>query len=974
MLLKTTFVLFVILCFWQSRSFAQQPSFRAITTEQGLPNNEVYVILQDDKGFIWIGCDAGLFRYNGIEFLAYSCTTQKSKSITGLCKAGDGNIYCYNFVGQVFCISGNEMHELKNLTASPISHIATSDNNLLWIASKSGIYYYNPRTKISVLYEAIDKKKPVLKQAPPTKIIRDAFDQMWFMEQFIGRLEKNGTFSLCNVVQEPTHIQQELLGHSLVFSYPKGTWLVSMVTNYFYRWQDGTFYYQDLPTLKKALKGKKITGVFHEKEDRIWITTFTGVMVYDFRSDEVAHILEEYAVSYFLIDRDGAYWLTTLYDGLLYIPNFHFKNWRKEPEKILKIARDEACIYFGNTKGEFNVLDTKTNQIRTHTITSVADIRSVDYDSLDKAVYFNVNNILYQFKENNIRTVYTEAGSVKAFAHLPQGYMFATSAYTHFLADFQAKENEIVNKQWGRAIAYNPVKQTVWVATNKGLMKLKQANKKWWIEDVLLPDIQILVLAYDEAKERLYAVNFEGKLYQIETSTTSAHKIVPFAYLPAGVQARAMILEKQILLIATNQGVWFLDIIQKSWENTGKLEGLISEDVHALCVLANQIWLGTSKGLQSIPFQKTTTEPRAQVFLKNVWVNQQKITSPEYLQLQYQDDVKIGVEAICYLSADKFRYAYRFKNQTNWNYLPAHTDFIHLSSLGVGKFSIEIKLLDHQNRNSINTIWLHGEVLPPFWQRLWFLVSALLVLMLVVYAIIRRSIYLVKKKQARIMKQVMLENQLKLWQQTALQTQMNPHFLFNVLNSIKTYIYENDKAKAVLYLSNFANLVRKVLHNSAKTQVSLAEEIEAITLYIDLEAMLLEENFEWHLDVPSHIDQEETYLPTFLLQPFIENAFKHGLRHQKGLKKLHITIENKPDTDTLLITIEDNGIGRKKSQIINQRAFQKHTPFATKNIEERLDVINQNQAFYLAIQIFDLENEASKPLGTKVVLNIKPQK
>lgn len=951
--------------------WAQEPSFRAITTEQGLPSNEVYAILQDAKGFIWIGSDAGLFRYNGIQFLAYQCATQKSKSITGLCQSPNGNMYCYNFVGQVFCIQNNEMHELRNLTKSPINHITTSHDNLLWLVTKDGIYHYNPNIQQTTFHEGIDKKKPYLKQNPPTRVLRDMFDNVWFIEKNVGKVAPNGTYSLHEVIDAPTQSQQELLGHSLVFSYPRGTWLVSMVTNYFYKWQGDTFYYQDLPTLKEALKGKKITTVLHEKEDRIWILTFTGVVIYDFATDKVEHILEEYAFSNFLIDRDGAYWLTTLYDGLLYIPNFEFKKWRKEPEKVLKIARDETHIYFGNTKGELHILDLPTKQIQTHTLPRTADIRSVDYDSLDKAVYCNVNNVLYQFKENRVSVAYKEAGSVKAFAHLPQGYMFATSAFTHFLPNFQVKEREIIDKKWGRAIAYQHKTQTAWVATNQGLLKLQRAGEQWQIQATFLQDTQILALAFDEAKEKLYAVNFEGKLYEIETKMTPTQKLKPFAYLPAGVQARAMLLEKEVLLIASNQGVWFLDIAQKTWENVGKLEGLISEDVHALCVLANKIWLGTSKGLQSIPFEKTSQEPHTQVFLKSIWVNQQKIALPAYLPLQYQDEFKIGVEAICYLSADKFRYAYRLKADGNWNYLPAHTDFIHFSSLAVGKFRIEIKILDHQNRSSINTIWIEGEVLPPFWQSTWFLISLFLLGALLVYAVVKRSVYVLQRKQARILKQVMLENELKLWQQTALQTQMNPHFLFNVLNSIKTYIYENDKAKAVLYLSNFANLVRKVLHNSAKTQVSLAEEIEAIKLYIGLEAMLLEENFEWEIEIAEHLDTQETYLPTFLLQPFVENAFKHGLRHQKGLKKLHIAIENEPDTEELTIAIQDNGIGRKKSALINQQNPQKHASFATKNVQERLEVINQNQEFHLTIQLLDLENEAHEPLGTKVLLCIK---
>jgi ligand-binding sensor domain-containing protein len=969
----------LLFCFWAITCMffqvrAQFPSFRAISTEHGLPSNEVYAILQDNKGFIWIGCEAGLFRYNGVYFFPYTCTTQKSKSITGLCKGTDGTIYCYNFVGQVFRIRDNQLEEMPYITPEPVGHIATDSQNRLWITTKAGLYYYNPQNKVCTLYETIDKQKPSLHQYPPTRILRDSQDNIWFIEQVVGKITPNNIFSLHEVKDNTHHLQQESLGHSMVVTPKTTTWLVSMATNRFYKWKGDFFEYENLPALETALKGKKITGVFHEKEERIWIMTFTGLVIYDFKHHTVEQILEQYAFSHFLIDKDGAYWLTTLYDGLLYIPHINFKTWTKEPEKILKIAHNDSHVYFGNTKGQLHALEVKTNQITTYTIPQTADIRSVDYDSLDKAVYFNINNVLYRLKNHEVSISYKEAGSVKAFVHLPQGYLIATSSYTHFLPNFQTplKEREIINAQWGRAIVYHKKKQTVWIATNKGLFQYQQTNNKWLLNKYFLPENQLLTLAFDEAKETLYAINFEGKLYQIDEKNVDTASPTPFAYLPTGVQARAMLLEKDMLMIASNQGIWFLDTFQKTWEHIGKAEGLISEDVHSLNIVAQQIWLGTSKGLQSIPLKNMAKESHTQVFLTSLWVNNKEIGLPATLYLSYQDDFKIGVEAMCYASSDKFRYAYRLRPDANWSYLPAHTDFIHFSSLAIGKFKIEIKVFDHQNRASINTVWIEGEVLPPFWQNGWFLVIIFLLVAFSAYLIVRRSIYALKQKQARVLKQVMLENELKLWQQTALQTQMNPHFLFNVLNSIKTYIYENDKGKAILYLNNFANLVRKILHNSTQTQVSLAEEIHTISLYIELEAMLLEENFTWEITVHETIDQHSTYLPTFLLQPFVENAFKHGLRHKKGAKKLGIAITEQEKSPAFVVTIEDNGIGRKKSHTINQQTPQKHSSFATQNIQQRIDLINHNQVFDVSLQILDLENEALEPLGTKVILVIKP--
>src|SRR5690606_16137114 len=122
---------------------------------------------------------------------------------------------------------------------------------------------------------------------------------------------------------------------------------------------------------------------------------------------------------------------------------------------------------------------------------------------------------------------------------------------------------------------------------------------------------------------------------------------------------------------------------------------------------------------------------------------------------------------------------------------------------------------------------------------------------------------------------------LRLTQQSALKAQMNPHFIFNVLNSIKGYIYENDKKNAALYLSRFSELIRKILEQSSVSNIKLSEEIETLKLYIELEAMLLDNSFSCSISIAPNINPENLYIPAMLIQPLVENALKHGLRHKQ---------------------------------------------------------------------------------------------
>jgi LytS/YehU family sensor histidine kinase len=198
---------------------------------------------------------------------------------------------------------------------------------------------------------------------------------------------------------------------------------------------------------------------------------------------------------------------------------------------------------------------------------------------------------------------------------------------------------------------------------------------------------------------------------------------------------------------------------------------------------------------------------------------------------------------------------------------------------------------------------------------------------------------------------------------------MNPHFLFNVLNSIKGYIYENDKRNAAKYLSDFSSLVRKVLELSSVPTVSLESELEALRLYIDLEAMLLQSDFSYSVEIDDAVDVSGIRIPALLLQPYVENAFKHGLRHKAGEKRLNIFIHLLEAEELLLVEITDNGIGRKASAELNAENRGEHQSFATSAMEKRIELLNHERKDVVGVEIRD-NFEGNLPTGTTVIIRI----
>lgn len=199
----------------------------------------------------------------------------------------------------------------------------------------------------------------------------------------------------------------------------------------------------------------------------------------------------------------------------------------------------------------------------------------------------------------------------------------------------------------------------------------------------------------------------------------------------------------------------------------------------------------------------------------------------------------------------------------------------------------------------------------------------------------------------------------------ALRSVMSPHFIFNVLNSIQYFIAKNDRLNAINYLSMFSKLVRSILTHSVNNKISLAEEIELLKNYIQLEMVRFENKFEFSIELAPGVDTDSIIIPSLLIQPYVENAILHGLYNKKTPGKLLIRIHE--DEDMLTFIIEDNGIGREAAQKLRMESFRPHNSMGINITEERLKLINLGQQ--AAFEIEDLKDE-NGPCGTRVKIMI----
>lgn len=373
--------------------------------------------------------------------------------------------------------------------------------------------------------------------------------------------------------------------------------------------------------------------------------------------------------------------------------------------------------------------------------------------------------------------------------------------------------------------------------------------------------------------------------------------------------------------------------------------------------------LGTNKGLLRLPSQMTKNIIYPNIEISSVFVNQLPIREGNrLLNLNYyENNIDIEFNTACLKARGNFKYKYRLIGlDSNWHYNLGFNNRLQYASLPAGEFVFEIKAVNEDGLESLKTEQIKFIINRPFWQRWWFYL-----LMVLSGSSIVAVLFLIRIRF--INRRAELRNKVTASQLTALKSQMNPHFLFNTLNSLQDLILKHDIKNSNYYLNKFSLLMREILDISGKDEIALAREIKLLDTYLELEKLRFGDEFIFTIKVDEEIDVDHLQLPPMIIQPFIENALKHGLLHKKGDKNLGITFSLKDDI--LICEIIDNGVGRKRSEEIKARNAHTHQSFATQATENRMDLLNSFNDKKYSFIIVDLY-EDEKSLGTKVIISI----
>lgn len=433
------------------------------------------------------------------------------------------------------------------------------------------------------------------------------------------------------------------------------------------------------------------------------------------------------------------------------------------------------------------------------------------------------------------------------------------------------------------------------------------------------------------------------------------------------------------VLIDKNNNVWAGDYMSLSvLINTGDEEriinfnekdGLLSSYYQTLKLEQQQngtIWGLTSMGVFSFHPDSITLNRFSPVLLINsvlVSGSQKNLSAESSVSLAYNhNSLQFHFTAVSLTDPSKVRYAYRISElDSNWTYTDSRN--VDLNFLQPGTYTFELKACNNSNVWTARPLQYSFTIRQPFWQTWWFRLLIISLIGIFVFLVFKTRIRLFKTKAA--IKQQVAELEAK-----AIRAQMNPHFIFNSLNAIQEAIVTEKVDAAYDYLSRFSKLLRMVLDNSDKNFIPLNSELETIRLYLSLEALRFSQSFSYSIELEQGLDKDDIYIPSLLLQPFVENAIWHGLSNKEGEKKLVLQFSEK--NGYLECVIQDNGIGRKKSAEIKKSKLGsgRFESKGTKLALQRVGILNREEPGSASIETIDLYDATGEATGTKVLIKL----
>ncbi|HYG49454.1 MAG TPA: histidine kinase [Flavobacteriales bacterium] len=938
-----------------------------------MPSSETYDVKQDSKGFIWIATDRGVARYNGYEFMVLTTNDGlPCNTVFRFVEDKQGRIWFLSFHSQLAYFYNNKIYKYtynhvleKHVKGTPVPQSLHVDKSgglyigydglgLMHIDAK-GNYSQILGLNESVYYQFFAREiegdllfGSYQSPAMPNKKVGYDIKSGGREKQLIYREEEVGQgFHIASIKRR------------------NGT-LVTATTKKLVEYNPPTDKVELFPV------STTVARLYEDKDSCLWVCSIKhGTKRLTKNSSDLDnytnHLLNGKSVTGVLHDTDGGFWFTTLENGVYYFPQFTFLRavtpMNQKSNEVTCITGDGSqSVLVGYGKGIVEEIRSE-RCVNTWNLNPGRDSTLFVYALLyggegSNTLLCGHNRGLALVRKNkpvNIlsRSICRAIGRIKKDEYIFMAHS-SISKLVHgvvtqlFLPEFHLYAEDICMNNNGDVL----------IATGSGLY-MYNAKKGLHRSGNFLSKVRVKEIDKTSDGSIYYATLGKG----IVIEKNGKYTIVDEKKGMTSDFVNAIINDGDTIWAATTKGITRL-ILEKNRitiNNFDQHNGLPTNEIKKIYKQGALVWLGTNNGLYYFNTNKIVIKKESQaVLLDQVRVNEKPAKGSQFSS--DQNNFNFSFFALDYTMRGSIHYRYRLVGYDNkWKYTGNRT--VSYLSLPAGQYCFEVQARNKDRYWSASTRYCFV-VFKPFYLEWWFIIPVLLVLITIISLIIRKRISTIRHNN----KVLLMMNEYK---GIALASQINPHFIFNSLNSIQSFVILEDRMSAAKYISSFAKLMRKSLEHSRIDFVSVSDEMELLETYLALEKLRFKNKFTYGFDIDESINRETTQIPSMILQPFIENSIKHGLMTKEKMDGI-VTIALKFENAMLKCEIDDNGTGRKPRPVINQE--KKHISHGIDITVERIKTYCKNEKTKFHFIIEDKLDSDAKPAGTKVVFYLPYKK
>jgi ligand-binding sensor domain-containing protein len=943
--------------------YAQEYSYVNYNTREGLAGSVVYAIAQDQDGFMWFGTETGLSRFDGTRFKNFT-TADGLPDIEVIKLFVDSknrvwiapfkNTLCYYWRGKIYNAQNDSLLSKLKFKGEVQAIAEDEQGNLAFMELEAITIIRNDGRVIS---------------------IRDVNRAKILAGFWVGVLP-NGSFGFNITHGGGKFCECELVGDTLrnldCRTGVKGTDLYQL------RYKSSDFQLHRNQVSFKLIwpqKGEEIIiptpdqfTTFNRINDSIFVFNGARVEMYNlFRKRTERILLKGLVTNSTFVDRENNFWFATAGEGVYRLPSLDYRNYvlkdQEKPLAVHSLLKSGGILYAGSAGTTIWSINTSTNSISGNTIHHSAMTGRVT--TLHK---LNDGGLLAG-TDHKIFKVY---GS--KVVDPPDIYLSIKSTYlsgdTIIIGQSQSavaldvNTLEITDSIWfGRTTTIYKKAKQIFVGTLNGLYILDSMYKPFFagdIHDALRS--RIAALAEDQEGNIWVATNGSGVVGYRDGHVFAW--ITQDSGLSSNV-CRTLYAQAADLWVGTDLGLNKVTRVANGYDimQYTVSDGLLSNIINAIWVDSSIVYAATPEGITWFDESKVNTN--SMCILKITAVQSPAERWPydtSGLSLPYSDrDIRIEFVGISFKSGGAITYRYRLRGlHDEWQ--QTNDNFLNYAALPSGNYELELQATNKFGVAS-NIVKLTFVIQKPFWEKTWFRLLILLLLGAAIWKFVHYRIQTERKKEAQ---RTATNHKMAELEQMALKAQMNPHFIFNSLHSIQQYVMDKDIRGANKFITDFARLIRLTLNISMQPKITLHDEINYLSTYLELEKTRLESKFDYAVEVAEGIDTASCFIPAMILQPHVENSIRHGVNNRHDKQGL-VQVKFHTEKDYLVCSVEDNGIGRSATFAMKGEFQQVHQSKGMLLTQNRIDLLNTNYELPITSQIEDVQT-VGEIEGTKVTI------